>query len=236
MAVALLDGASPVAARVPFEPGGSFFLDDIGKEVRPNPADTIVRVIEEGSRWRNYTALVVEDDQLDGVPLLKSLKQAGIGKVIWAKTAYGALYQLKEDKELFPDFVVVDASLAGAGGLRLIRRIRVNADEQIRSLPIIVTTADGSPGIFERTSRFEISAYLRKPIGVGCLFDALVRASEGYKIPPAWAYENVEKTTPATFNPLLDLVVGIERLLDEMSSVFASPPQPANRIKVDLIA
>jgi len=232
----LLNGTAAPTARIPFEPGGSFFLEDVRTDTDPQDAEAIVRVIDGGNRWRHWTALVVEDEKLDGVPLLKSLKQAGIGKVVWAKTAYGALYQLMEDKDLFPDVLVIDASLVGAGGLRMMRRVRASDDPKIRAIPIIVTTTDPSEGIYERSSRFEVSAYLRKPIGTGNMFEALVRASEGHKIPRAWTYENVERNEIPRFNLLAELVFEFGRVIDAAKHSFAARPVPAPAFKIDMIA
>ena len=186
MSADLVERVAHLDSRVPFEVGGSFFFDDIGRDVREDPADTIVHVLDEGRRWARWTVLAVDDDPLDGVPLLKCLKQVGIGRLIFAKTSYGALFQLTEDRSLFPNAVVIDAGLAGSAGIRLMKKIREHEDPDVRALPIIVTASDTSMHLFHRSCRYKIAAYLRKPIGISSMFEALIRADEGYRLALPW--------------------------------------------------
>jgi len=211
------DRALPSSSRVPFEASGVVSPEDAMAHVSPRALSALVNSNE--SQWGHLTALVVEDDPLDSGPLLSTLKQARIGRVIWTRTAFGALYQLIEDEECFPDVVIVDAKLAMSSGLRLIRTIRQSNDQRFRRLPIIVTSADVSVQVYERLSSFGISAFLRKPIGVEHLCSALVRAADGYQIARAWSFKSIRRRGNAHEGSISVFRSGHRTLVEEAAGV-----------------
>ena len=70
------------------------------------------------------------------------------------------------------DLILMDLRMPGMDGLTAICRIRARTDE-VRTVPIIVVTADTSLDIRERCMAAGADDLLRKPVAMNLLFDAI---------------------------------------------------------------
>ena len=70
------------------------------------------------------------------------------------------------------DLILMDLRMPGMDGLTAIGKIRERTDE-IRSIPIIVVTADMSLDIRERCMTAGADDLLQKPVAMNMLFDAI---------------------------------------------------------------
>jgi CheY-like chemotaxis protein len=141
----------------------------------PETAEALTPAID----WANTRVMLLDDEDEDGDLIVKCLAQLGITKVTWVKFAARAYYQLAEDREVFPDILILETVLAGTNGLQLLARLRTSPDEQMRNLPAVVITSQDAPNLYRRATNQNISGYLRKPVALGKLREALVRAKEG---------------------------------------------------------
>jgi CheY-like chemotaxis protein len=132
----------------------------------------------------NLRILFVEDDEEDGQIIVGHLKELGIKTILWVHSAVHALFQLREDKALFPNILITELVLAGTNGIQLIAKLRAENDLSIRKLPVITITSTDSPSIYRRATKYDISAYLKKPVSTHALGTALLRAIEGKTIEP----------------------------------------------------
>lgn len=144
----------------------------------PEPVDPAA----DAEYWRNTRVMLLDDDQEDSQLIISSLKEIGIRKIIWVKSVSHAYYQLSEDKEVFPNVLVLELVLAGSSGLTLLTRLRCSQDEDLRKLPAVVITNSNNPNIFRRAASQNISAFVRKPVSTSLLRDELVRACTGKTI------------------------------------------------------
>jgi len=132
----------------------------------------------------NLRILFIEDDEEDGQIVIGHLRELGIKKIVWVRSAVHAIFQLREDKTLFPNILITELVLAGTNGIQLTAKLRGESDLSIRKLPVITITSTDSPSIYRRATKYEICAYLKKPVSTQALRTALFRAIEGKTIEP----------------------------------------------------
>jgi len=72
------------------------------------------------------------------------------------------------------DLILMDLRMPGMDGLTAIRQIRGRVDD-IRSVPVIVVTADATHDILQRCLAAGADDLLRKPVAMNMLFDAIGR-------------------------------------------------------------
>jgi len=132
----------------------------------------------------NLRLLFVEDEEEDGQIIIGHFKELGIKKIVWVRSAVHALFQLREDKALFPHILITELVLAGTNGIQLTAKLRAERDPSIRKLPVITITSRDSPSIYRRATKYGICAYLKMPVSPHALRTALLRAIEGKIIEP----------------------------------------------------
>jgi CheY-like chemotaxis protein len=116
--------------------------------------------------------LVVEDEPDVRVLFAEMLTDAGY-RVAAAESALGLLTAVRR---LHPAAVVLDLGLPYASGARLLSELRADADPAVRAVPVVVVSAytEALPS----GRRAQVSAVLRKPVGLDELVGA-VRAAAG---------------------------------------------------------
>ena len=156
-----------------FSPDADSFGPDGSPAPQPNPGNAPVSANHD---WNSFRVLFVEDEQEDGELIVKSLKDVGIRKITWVRAAPQAYFQMVEDKEMFPDVLIIELALAGTNGLQFLARLRADADPAIRELPAIAVTSVDTASIFRRATNQKICGYVRKPVSVMQLENALINA------------------------------------------------------------
>jgi len=110
------------------------------------------------------TVLVVEDNDLN-MKLFHNVLEMGGYNVLEAKNGMEGWRMAREQR---PDLILMDIQLPDVSGLEVTKWL--NADETLKSIPIIAVTAFAMAGEKERIRECGCDAYIVKPI---CLPDFL---------------------------------------------------------------
>ena len=132
--------------------------------------------------------LLVDDDEDTANLVIRSIEGFGITNVVRVATAATAYFQLTEDKELFPDLVILELVLPGMTGIQFLAKLRSDPDLRIRNLPVVVLTEVDSSSVYQRVTNQNIGAYLRKPVSAGALEVAIANTLSGKVIEPPLAF------------------------------------------------
>ena len=89
--------------------------------------------------------------------------------------AAGGEHALEILRTRVPDLVIVDLNMPGLDGLSFLKRLRLDARQKIRSLPIVLFTSDKSADVRERALQAGASEFVRKPVSSSELQEALRR-------------------------------------------------------------
>ena len=79
--------------------------------------------------------------------------------------------------EHHPDLILLDLHLPDLSGEEVLRRLA--ADERTRDTPVVVVSADATPGTVARLTKAGAAAYLTKPLDVGDFLATLDRCLKG---------------------------------------------------------
>jgi two-component system response regulator len=123
--------------------------------------------------------LLVEDNEDDEALTLRALhKHQVLNQVVITRTGEEALDFLfatgpytGRDSTLVPLVMLLDLNLPKIDGFEVLRRIR--ADERTRQLRVVVLTSSRQDEIIVTTVALGASSYVRKPINVAELTDAV---------------------------------------------------------------
>lgn len=118
----------------------------------PPPPSTSIRV-------RNQPLVLVVDDEPKNVKLLRA-KLAGQPYTI--KAAYNGVDALKMVAQHAPDLILLDVMMPGLDGYEVTRRLK--ADEQTRTIPIIMITALNGHEDKEKGMALGAQEFLTKPV------------------------------------------------------------------------
>ncbi len=141
-----------------------------------------------GLNFGSTCVLLVDDDEDTAKLVMGSIKGFGITNIVRVATAATAYFQLTEDKELFPDFIILELVLPGMTGIQFLAKLRSDPDLRIRNLPVVVLTEVDSASVYQRVTNQNISAYLRKPVAAAALKTAITGALSGKVIEPPLAF------------------------------------------------
>lgn len=141
-----------------------------------------------GRDLKSICVLFVEDDEDTATLVAESIKPLGIENIVRVATAGAAYFQLTNDKDLFPDLILLELVLPGMSGIQFLAKIRSDPDLRIRTLPVVVLTEVDSASVYQRVTNQNISAYLRKPVSSGGLHGAIAAALSGKVIEPPLAF------------------------------------------------
>lgn len=134
--------------------------------------------------------LVIDDDRaiLDVVEAI--LKAAGIGGVVKAVSALGALNILADKQKRF-NCIVCDYGMDVMDGLALLREIRSGKHAYIpRDQCFIMLTAHGQEDVVRTAVELDVNGYVRKPVSKDSIIKAIHRAfnrSPALKAPEFYA-------------------------------------------------
>ena len=112
--------------------------------------------------------LVVEDDPMIQMLIRETLRSGGHQAI----TVSDGLAALPAAQEHRPALVLLDIGLPGIDGFEVLERLK--ADEELKSVPVVMVTAWGEPELMTRALETGAIDYVRKPFTVG---DLLARVS-----------------------------------------------------------
>jgi two-component system, chemotaxis family, chemotaxis protein CheY len=124
-----------------------------------------------------YTILVVDDSCTIRAVLDRTLKMTGlpIDEVIEAANGNEALEKLKER---WVDIVFTDINMPGMSGLDLVDAM--NNDAEMREIPVVVVSTEGSATRIEELRRKGVRGYLRKPFTPESIRDIITETIGGW--------------------------------------------------------
>jgi len=127
----------------------------------PEPHQS-VRARESSARTRlaGLKVLVVDDDEGNLDYFAMALRAYG-ARVVTASTAVDGLRLVQEHR---PHVVLSDIAMVGHDGYWLVREIRGLADESMRGVPVVATTAYGREHSRARTLAAGFTEHLPKPV------------------------------------------------------------------------
>lgn len=129
---------------------------------------------------KSASILVVEDHNFV-MDLLERMLKPRVGGLHGARSAEDAFYNLEKTPGL-AHVAIVDYHLVGMDGLKFIEKLRTSKVETLKSLPVVMLTGDNDMDVYRRAARLGISAYLKKPVGVDSLVEALEGALAGRRV------------------------------------------------------
>jgi FixJ family two-component response regulator len=111
---------------------------------------------------------VLDDDDSLRRALIRALRIGGFSTVEFARgEEFLKSWQLNP-----PACLVLDLEMPGASGLEILEALQVAKAQ----FPVIVITAHDAPHLREQSMRRGASAYLRKPIDISVLLEAVTNA------------------------------------------------------------
>lgn len=128
---------------------------------------------------KRTTAIVVEDEEVISDVICALLGKIGLRRAIAVSNAEDAIYQLEDDETTKIDIALVDLMLPGASGLSLIKTMREHKSRRLREMPVVVITSYTSMKVYRKAAEFDINGFLRKPVALGALETAVVKALGG---------------------------------------------------------
>jgi len=102
--------------------------------------------------------LVVDDFQFARRICINVLKEIGLNNYKEVSSGSTALDVLKKDSF---GLLITDHNMPGMTGLELVKKVK--ADEDIKHIPIIMITSEGSKGVMLEAIDAGVGAFLNKP-------------------------------------------------------------------------
>jgi signal transduction histidine kinase/ActR/RegA family two-component response regulator len=142
---------------------GSIFWVRLGhaeSPLAPLPAESGQGVRRAPTWKRSVTMLYIEDNLSN----LKLIERVLLGRPVRVLAAMQGPLGLDLAREHAPDIVLVDLHLPGMDGEEVLARLR--QEPRTATTPVIVLSADATPGRIERLLASGAEAYLTKPLDV----------------------------------------------------------------------
>ena len=112
--------------------------------------------------------LLVEDSAPDALLIRQALREAGVeGAVEVAVDGVQALARLRGGPP--PDLMLLDLNLPRKDGREVLAEM--NADDDLRTIPVIVLTTSSAPHDVVFAYRNSANSYVRKPLGLDRLVE-----------------------------------------------------------------
>ena len=142
--------------------------------VAPTPAEGASRPTMSVSSTDAVRVLYIEDN-VANVRLIERAfsRQVGVQLMVAVQGHLGLELAIEHQ----PDLVMLDLHLPDMGGDELLRRLR--AEPATAAIPVVMCSADASPGQIRRLLELGAAAYLTKPLDLAHLFDLIDRVRTG---------------------------------------------------------
>ena len=107
-----------------------------------------------------YNILIIDDSTTARAVISKTLEMSGVpvGKVYFAENGIKALEILKRE---WVDLAFTDINMPEMSGMELVQTM--SEDEELREIPIVVVSTEGSQTRIDELRSHGIRAYIRKP-------------------------------------------------------------------------
>lgn len=122
--------------------------------------------------------LLVDDSESDRTLAALGLRRFKVAnELVTAEDAEAALVLLADDTQPLPDLILLDLNMPGMGGLEFLRVVKAN--EQYRSIPVIIMTSSTMEEDIAAAYNSYCSGYIRKPVNMAA-FTKIVATIESY--------------------------------------------------------
>lgn len=158
--VEAMQGSLSVAS----EPGvGSTFIVDLALAAAPPATAGAAEAVPADSAGPTRGTVLYVEDNVANLSLFERIlkRRPGVALLSAMQGSQG----LELARAHRPDLVVLDVHLPDVSGEEVLARLR--ADDRTRDIPVVILSADATPGQARRLSRYGIAAYLTKPVDVG---------------------------------------------------------------------
>ncbi|MGY0632982.1 chemotaxis response regulator CheY [Luteimonas sp. A478] len=122
---------------------------------------------------KNMRVLIVDDFSTMRRIIKNLLTDLGFNNMVEAEDGHSALAVLRRETV---DFVVTDWNMPGMSGIELLRAIR--ADQQLRSMPVLMVTAEAKREQIIEAAQSGVNGYIIKPFTAQVLEEKLSRIFE----------------------------------------------------------
>jgi len=116
--------------------------------------------ITRSDRQRDYTLLIVDDDEVSRELMSTQFERAGY-RILLAETGFEALYHIDHSHV---DLVLLDIMMPGISGLDVVEQIREH--HSLINLPVIMVTADDHAQSVVTSLQLGANDYLTKPLNL----------------------------------------------------------------------
>ncbi|MEU6345878.1 response regulator [Streptomyces sp. NPDC046977] len=113
---------------------------------------------------RPHDVLLVEDDIADVMLIEDALTARGPRRLGKAQDGAAALEYLRDPANPRPDLIVLDLNMPRMNGRELLSVIK--ADEDLRTIPVVVLTTSAAPDDVTAAYRRHANAYVTKPVNL----------------------------------------------------------------------
>lgn len=134
------------------------------------------RATTPGDRYKNFTVLVVDDQEAvrDAVRML--LRGLGFGAILEAANGEAAKDQFTAH---VPDLIICDINMAPTNGFAFVKWVRQRNSGSLRT-PILFMTSHTEREVVMKAKDVGIDGFLVKPVGAADLGVRVERAMRGY--------------------------------------------------------
>ena len=114
-------------------------------------------------RVTNKPILLVEDDQVDMMPVIRALKQIHvIHKVVHLENGEDALNYLRDEDNEKPCIILLDLNMPIMNGIEFLQAAK--DDEELRRVPVVVLTTSDEQQDKLNSFNFGVAGYMSKPV------------------------------------------------------------------------
>ncbi|SEO51083.1 Response regulator receiver domain-containing protein [Nitrosospira multiformis] len=114
-------------------------------------------------RVTNKPILLVEDDQVDMMTVIRALKQIHVtNRVVHLENGEDALNYLRDEKSEKPCIILLDLNMPIMNGIEFLQAAK--GDEQLRRVPVVVLTTSDEQHDKLNSFNFSVAGYMSKPV------------------------------------------------------------------------
>jgi CheY-like chemotaxis protein len=114
-------------------------------------------------RVTNKPVLLVEDDQVDMMTVIRALKQIHvINTVVHLENGEDALNYLRDEKSEKPCIILLDLNMPIMNGIEFLEAVK--DDEQLMRIPVVVLTTSNEQHDKLNSFNFGVAGYMAKPV------------------------------------------------------------------------